>query len=273
MRSRLNIICGIAKDNGGIPVIGVDVNMLSKAQEDPTSPEASLISNLEQAAANLHAGDKTYIITPLDYDDSGKPLYSFELKGITGGGKQYDSNAVIQRKQNEILWIYLADVLKLGTDSHGSFSLADSKNALLAFAIEHHLQLIADVINEDLVKQTLEINGIFLEDEFIPKITYGDLDEVDFDNFSKLIQRLSSVGMLPRTLETVNEILEKSGFKHRLTQEDLDKESELDSNVLSNELFPNSESKSGEGNETPFEGTSKGGGTSGDKSVSNSENT
>lgn len=127
---------------------------------------------------------------------------------------------------------------------------------------------MADVINNDLVKQTLLINGIELEDEDLPYISYGDLDEVDLDNFSKLIQRLSSTGMIPRTQETLNEILEKSGFDFRITEEHLKPDG-----TLKEELFPSSDSKSGEGMKTPFEGTSTGGGSTDDKSTSNSENT
>lgn len=255
---------GIAKDLGGVPVIGIDVEMLSKAQQDPNGPEASIVSQLHQSAASLHAGDKTFITVPVAYTDTGKELFTFDLVGINGGGKQYNTNDIIQRKQNEIFWIYLADVLKLGTDSHGSFALADSKNVLLAFAIDHHLQLISDVINKDLVPQTLALNGIYLDEEDMPFISYGDLDEVDLDNFSKLIQRIASTGYLPKTKEIINEILDKAGFDFR-----------IDSNTSEEDfinMFPDSKSRSGDGMKTPFEGTSEGGGETTDSSIANTEN-
>lgn len=114
---------GASKDVSGVPVIGIDVKFLAAANNDPESDEGVILAQLEKSAANLHAGDKTFIVTPIAYDESGKPLYTFDLVGVSGNGKQFNLGEIIQRKQNEIFWIYLADVLKLGTDSHGSFAL------------------------------------------------------------------------------------------------------------------------------------------------------
>jgi len=239
---------GVAKDLGGIPQLGIDVGWLSKAAEDPNSQEAAVIAQLERDAANLHAGSQTHIIMPIAYNQSGKPLFEFKIVGVEGGGKQYDTDDIIKRKQNEILMLYLADVLKLGNDGSGSFALSESKNDLLALAIEKHLKLIADVINNDLVPQTLIINGMFLDKEDMPKLTYSDLDEVDYDNFSKLIQRVASVSYLPRTPQVINEILEKSGFEYRV-----DPDAELDTSVFPAEMA----SQSGDGLKGAGDGASK----------------
>lgn len=254
---------GVAKDLGGVPVVGIDIDFMSKALADPTSSEAMILDRLQDDAANLHSGEKTHIIVPLAYTESGKELFNFKLVGVEGGGKQYNTDDIIKRKQNEILMLYLADVLKLGNDSVGSFALSESKNALLALAIEHHLKIISTVINSDLVPQTLALNGFLgLSEEEIPRLVHKDLDQVDIDNLSKFIQRVASTSMLPQTPEIINEILEKAAFEFRL-----DTDTPLDPN-----MFPAMQSRAGDGMQQAGEGTSNGGASPTDSSTGNSEN-
>jgi len=95
-----------------------------------------------------------------------------------------------------MLTVFLADMLKLGQDSAGSYALSDSKNNILALALEGYLKTISDVINRDLVPQTLALNGWRFSAEEMPKITYGDIEDRDLDVLSKYIQRVSAVGAI-----------------------------------------------------------------------------
>jgi len=262
---------GVAKDLGGVPVMFIDAGWLAKAQADATSAEGVTLATLQTYAENLHSGNQTYMFMPMAYNDSGKPLFDFKLIGVDGGGKQYNTRDIINGKQLEILMIYLADVLKLGNESTGSYALAENKNNLLTFGIEHHLQFISDVIDNDLVPQTLRVNGWgSIKKEEMPKLAYSDLDQVDLDNLGKLIQRLSSVNMIPRTQETVNEVLTKAGFKYQVTEGDIEKEREWTANTLYPEIFTANESGAGEGME---EGNPSGTGKSnGNNSAINMDN-
>lgn len=256
----------IAKNMSGVPVMGIDANFLSKAQSDTTSTEATVLAEIQTALSELHAGEQTYMILPIAYAENGKELFTFKLVGVDGGVKQNDVDVIVKRKQQEILMNYLADVLKLGSESHGSFSLAESKTNLLSFAIDHHLQLIADVINNDLVPQTLLLNGWDLAKEDMPTLSYTDLEQIDLDVFSKFIQRLGAVSMLPNDPKLLNEIYEKVKFDYRL-----DDKLEVGSEEFMN-LFPKYQSRSGDG---MVEGMSNGTGEStdgADDSISNKEN-
>lgn len=251
----------------GVPVMGVDANFLAKAQSDTSSSEALVLAELQTAMAGLHAGEQTYMMLPIAYSDSGKELFTFKLLGIDGsGGKQYNVDDIIKRKQQEILMNYLADVLKLGSDSHGSFALSESKTNLLSFAIDHHLQLIADVINFDLIPQTLALNGWNLKQEEMPYLDYNDLEEVDLDIFSKFIQRVGAVGLIPNDPKLINEILTKSGFDYRV-----DEALEPGSEEFNN-LFPKFTSRSGDGMESGLNNGTGDASSGGDDSVTNEEN-
>jgi len=261
---------GIAKDMGGIPVMGIDANWLSKAQEDSTSTEATALATIIENMENLHAGSATHMIIPVLYSDSGKPLFTFELQGVQGNGKTYDTSEIIRAKQLEILMVYLADVLKLGSDSTGSYALAESKNNLLSFAIQYHLEFIIDVIQEQLVEQTLKVNGFDLKKEDYPVLTHTPTDEIDLDSLSKFLQRLGSVNLFPRTMESINSVMEKSGFDVRLTEKDIDPDREWTAKTLYDGIFTNNESGASEGMES---GMNSGTGNSlGNNSEVNSDN-
>lgn len=262
---------GVAKDMGGVPVMGIDATWLAKAQEDPTGTEGVALETIQENLENLHAGESTYFIKPIAYTDTGKELFSFELKGIEGtAGKTYDTSKIIRTKQLEILMVFLTDILVLGNENHGSFSLAESKQNLTSFGIENHLQFIVDVIQEQLVDQTLKINGFDLPKEQYPVLTYSDLDNESIDELGKLVQRLASTNMIPRTTEVINEVLERGGFKYKLTDSDVDPDRKCKANIPYPEIFTSNESGASEGMEN---GLNSGTGDSlGNNSAINSDN-
>lgn len=257
---------GVLKDLSGIVDLGIEAGYLAKAMEDPSSLEGQTVANLETQAELLHNGETTYLKRPIVYDDSGKPLFEFKLLGIQGSSKGFDLLKIIESYEKKILTAYLADVLVMGQDTVGSYSLADSKTNLMAMGIDHHLRLIAEVVNNDLVPQTLSLNGWNLEAGDMPYITYGDLEEEDIDTFSKAIQRIGAVNFLPRTQSVVATIMERLG---------LDKESkeirDMDEEEFE-ELFTDNETGAGKG---MTEGLNNGTGKSSDgrdDSVGNNEN-
>jgi len=193
LASELELI-GMTKDLAGIVNIGVDAEYLAKAAMNPNGSEARNIEQMKTDAANLSAGEQSYVITPIAYSDTGKELFHFKLTGIEGSGKSYNTDTIIRRKQNEMLTVFLADVLKLGQDSAGSYALGDSKNNLLALALESYLKTIEDVLNRDLIPQTLALNGWKFGDKDMPRLKFGDIEDRDLDDLGKYIQRVAAVG-------------------------------------------------------------------------------
>ena len=252
---------GVTKDLGGIPVIGISVEYLSKAVLDPNGQEATVIADLETQAANLHAGDQSYVIVPLAYDQNGKELFDFDLKGVDGGGKQYDTDKIVRRHDTKILMTFFADVLKLGNDQHGSFSLADSKTNLLSMGIEAHLKNIQRVLNHDLIPQTYELNEWTYNKDKSCKFVHGDIETQDIEKLSKALQQVGAVGFI-RPTDDIEDKLRADWFKLPPTKEA--KPEFLQSSLTS---------KAGEGMK---EGLSNGTGTStasgGNRSTSNSSN-
>jgi len=94
----------------------------------------------------------------------------------------------------------------------------------------------------------LRVNGWgSIQKEDMPKLTHTDLDQVDINNLGKLVQRLGATNFLPRTKETVNEILTKSGFKYQLSDGDIEKNDDFTANTLFPEIFTDNENSAGQG--------------------------
>lgn len=229
-----NEAIGISRDMVGMPVIRIHPKYMSP---DATPEDAAVYEYYKNVVRNIHAGEQSGLIIPQMFDDNGKPIIDFQLMGVSGG-KQYDTDSIVKRYEDKILTALFVDILKLGQQSHGSFSLAGAKTNIMAMDIEARLQEIKDVINNDLVKQTFQVNG--WDTARLPEVYFEDLDEEDLDELSKMVQRIGSVNMLPRTPDMVSQIVKRAGFRNhedieRLSQEELE------------ELFTENDSGASEG--------------------------
>jgi phage gp29-like protein len=110
----------------------------------------------------------------------------------------------------------------MGQDEGGSFSLADSKTNMLTLALSHRLGEIAEVLNTDLVPQLFALNG--WTDEELPKFKAGDIEEVSMEEFSKLVQRVASVGLVEIDRPWLNKIREVAGIEPLPDDAPVDKE-------------------------------------------------
>jgi hypothetical protein len=202
----------------------------------------------QKIITNLHNNEQAGLITPLMYDPETKmPYFKFSLLSVANSGSQYINDA-ITRWDNKILTALYCDVLTLGQNQVGSFSLAGSKTNILAMAIESRLQEIQDVLSQDLIPDLFRRNG--WDDEEFPKFVYGDIEEADLEVMSKAIQRLAATGLIAKTPDNVNAIAEMVDLPYRIdantTQEELDT------------ILGAATSKSGEGFKSPSgEGTRK----------------
>lgn len=194
---------GVSRDMRGMPVIDLPPEYMSPdAPEDKRAVYDWAVNTIQSMWANESMG----LVKPRFIDpESKQDIFGFQLMGVSGGGgKNFDLNAIISRYENKILMTYLADVLKMGQEAHGSFALSDNKTNLLAVGIEAILVELLETINRDLVSQTLLMNG-WEVDENSPKITYEDLDERDLDVLGQFIQRCVAVGAIE-----VDELLSES---------------------------------------------------------------
>lgn len=192
---------GMERDLAGFPVLYGPANVDLFDTEDPEMVKMlayaqSLISGIRRDALEgvvLNGGTTEF------------PGWKLELLA-SSGKRQFDTNAIIERWDKRIATTVLADFIMLGQQQVGSFALADSKTKIFALAIGAYLEVICEVFNNQAIPRLIDMNG----DHFkgyteYPKMTHGDIEEVDLEQFATYIEKMIGVGVL-----TPDEELEKT---------------------------------------------------------------
>ncbi len=253
------LLLGIAKDLAAIPIVYLPPDMMDSNAE----PEKKAAYQAYQTLVNnVAAGTQRGVIMPMMRDEQGNQVFDFKLLEAKGTSK-FDIPSIIKQLQNDILVALSCDVITMGADVQGTFSIKDTKTNLCAMAVEHRLNEIRNVLNSDLLPQLFALNG--WSQENMPTFEFGDIADIDSEAFSKLVQRVASVGLVEIDRSVLNKIRQVLGVPL------LPADAEVDKTNLTG-----AESGASEGMEpgTTGEGTAKVGGKSKktDKSASNADN-
>lgn len=177
---------GIERDLAGLPVI--------------TAPEELDIWNREDAEMV-----KTYAYLQGMVRDTRRD----ELEGLvlpygfgfslvsTGGSRQFDTNAIINRYDTRIAMTVLADFIFLGHDRTGSWALSSDKTELFAVAIGTFLDIICETFDNQGIPALIDINGgHFAGITQYPKMTHGDIEDADIAKVAAFIKDMTGIGVL-----------------------------------------------------------------------------
>ena len=247
---------GVTRDMNGMPTLYIPPRYMS---QDASEPEKEIYAYYQRIIRNIQNNEQSGMILPQAFDpESRQPLFKFELTS-TQGSKMYDTDAIIRRWDNKILMTLFADMLKMGQDQVGSYSLAGAKTNIMSLAIESRLKEIEDVLNTDLVRQLFALNG-YAPDEELPSLAYGELDRIDLDEYSKAVQRIFTSGAIEFDRPIANRIRRALGVDEKSADAEVDQD-----------MLPASSSRSGDGMATAGEGTSTSPGGK-DSSAANTEN-
>jgi hypothetical protein len=232
---------------------------------DPAASEGdkAVLAGYQAIINNYNAGTQRGLLVPAMTDPETKtPMFTYEL--MSASGQQQDLGSIIKRLQGDILTALNCDILKMGMDAAGSFSIQDGDSNILALSVTHRLQEIADVLNHDLVPQLFKLNG--WTDSDLPKIVPQNISPVSLEEHSKWVQRVFSVGGIEVDRGVLNKIRVVGGF------DELPEDEPVDIDNLSTALAGKSTS-AGKGMAVGVtgDGTAKKPGGN-DKSASNADN-
>ena len=220
---------GVAKDLNGIPVLTLPPQVLAS---DASAENQAQRQYFENAMRNLQVGEQMAVILPAVFDEQGKPMYSLQLLS-SDGKKNFDLNKIKDYYKNLIFTSLFSDVLQMGQSATGSFALGAIKNSLSGAYAERLIANIAEVIQNDLIRQTYELNN--WSTERMGTLDYDGIEPADLETFSKAVQRMGATGYLPKTLDVINTVLINLGIDPLPEDADLD------------ELLPESTTRSGDG--------------------------
>lgn len=198
--SRIEAI-GVERDLAGLPVVYMPPNYLSA---NATANERALFAAMKEIVTNIRRDEQEGVIMPMLYDDDGNKLFDLQLL-TSGGGRQFDTDAIIARYNQQISMSVLADFIMMGHEKVGSYALSATKSSLFKTALDAWLQAIAAVINTHAIPRLLRLNGIALE--FAPKLCFGRVGEITLEDVTMWIDSVAKAGgqLFPH-LETENHL-------------------------------------------------------------------
>lgn len=170
---------GIERDLAGLPLLQPPDNI---DIWDPANPDAVRMRNMAEAVVRNVRRDKSEgLVLPFGWE--------FKLLS-TGGTRQFDTNAIINRYDQRIAITMLADIVMMGGDKVGSFALAEVKKSLLASSIEGQTDSIAEVFNKYAVPTLFRYNSFNITD--YPRIKCS---EIEVPSLKELGDFFRSTGM------------------------------------------------------------------------------
>lgn len=177
---------GIERDLAGLPVI--------------TAPEGlDIWDETDKRAVKIYSAliDMVRSIRRDEMDGAVLPFgYKLELLS-SGGNRQFDTNATINRYDTRIAMTVLADFIFLGHDKTGSWALSSDKTELFAVAIGAFLDIICETFNSQGIPSLIDINGQhFAGITEYPKMTHGDIEDADITKVAAFIKDMTGIGIL-----------------------------------------------------------------------------
>lgn len=176
---------GIERDLAGLPVMYAPEGMDIWNDNDDTK---KILVRLEEMVRGVRRDEMEGLVLP----------YGFEMKLLSSGGtRQFDTNAIIDRYDTRIAMTVLADFIFLGHQQNGSWALSSDKTELFAMACGAYLDIIAETFNSQGIPSLIDING----DHFkgitgYPTLTHGDIEDADIQKVSAYIKDMVGIGVL-----------------------------------------------------------------------------
>lgn len=177
---------GIERDLAGLPVIygpeGLDL-------WDRTIPDhVEALAGLEGMVRSIRRDEMEGVVLP----------HGYKLELLSSGGtRQFDTNAIINRYDTRIAMTVLADFIFLGHDKTGSWALSSDKTELFAIAIGAFLDIICETFNNQGIPSLIDMNGQhFAGITEYPKMIHGDIEDADITKVSTFIKDMTGIGVL-----------------------------------------------------------------------------
>ena len=178
---------GIERDLAGLPFAAVPAAIMSPSA---SADEKAVYAAVKDIVINVRRNAQEGVVFPNLRDKDGNPLYEFKLLS-TGGSRQFDTNAIIQRFDQRIATTVLADFILLGSGKVGSYALSQDKTDLFTTALTAWLREIKDVLNLFAAPRLLTLNSMQGQVRF----EYSELRERNLTDVALYVKELSAAGM------------------------------------------------------------------------------
>jgi hypothetical protein len=181
---------GIERDLAGYPVIYAPQEWFSPDADAGTIQSLQAVQSL---VTNIKRNQSEGVVLPHLTDESGTKVLTLELLS-SGGSRNFDTGAIIDRYNKMIATSMLADFVLLGQGNVGSFALGSQKLESWQMIIESLARSIAEVFNKHAIEKLLRINGIKCKNP--PKLVFGSVARADLSTLAPYLSALADSGIL-----------------------------------------------------------------------------
>jgi hypothetical protein len=181
---------GIERDLAGLPIVKMAPKYFSP---NASADERMLMQQMQSLVQNVKRNQTEGIVFPLAYDQNNNKTIDIELLS-TGGTRNFDTDKIIARYNQQIAMSVLADFMLLGHENVGSHALGASKIELWMMTVEAIAESIAQVINTHAIPRLLKLNG--MQTDKMPKLVYGSIENVNLSELGIFLKQAADAGLL-----------------------------------------------------------------------------
>lgn len=181
---------GVERDLAGMPTMKLPSDYLAAASG---TDKGKATAAYRKMVRGVRRDENEGIMIPSDVDPETKiPRFEFELMS-SGGTRQFDTNSIIGRYQQDILMSVLADFILVGHQDTGSYSLHTDKTGIFRASLNAIAGTVADTLNRYAVPRLFNANG--WKPRELPKFVPTEVDPPDLNELASFISSTSGAGM------------------------------------------------------------------------------
>lgn len=177
---------GVERDLAGFPVLTAPEGMNLWDEDNP------------DMAAVRGAADRIVQRIRRDSLEGLTMPHGWKLELLsTGGRRQFDTCAIIERYDTRIAMTVLADFVLLGHQKVGSFALSSDKTKLFSMAIAVYLDIICEAFNNKAIPALIDLNAEHFNGiTGYPTLQHGDVEGADLKALAAYLKEVTGAGLL-----------------------------------------------------------------------------
>lgn len=214
---------GVERDLAGLPMVSVPTEYL---RAKPGTDQHRMVESMKKLVRSTRRNEQEGIVFPAQYDqDTKQPLFKFELLS-SGGGRQHDTDALIQRYEQRQLMTVLADFIMVGHSKTGTYNLHVDKTGIFRDALDASTKSIADVFNRHAIPRLFALNG--WRPAELPKIEPSHVDAPDLGELVQFLTGTAGLGFNWGPDGDMERFLRNAAGLPELSQEELDRREKME---------------------------------------------
>ena len=176
---------GIERDLAGLPLIQPPEG--AELYDEAGAP-TELLARAEEIVRRVRRDEREGLALPHGW--------TFSLLS-TGGRRQFDTNAIIERYDSRMAMTVLADFVTLGHEKVGSFALSSDKTELFGVAMGTFLGIICEAFNSQAIPRLVGLNGGAFEGATgYPELIHGDVETQDLAKLGAFVKDMVGIGAI-----------------------------------------------------------------------------